>query len=92
MSVFAPPLSLTSLFIEDGLGECADLQASVIKLYTSYEVTLPSLGCGLCVERSGFVYCVPSSAGKPQGIHPSSQNQKVSITALGGIIYRGMVV
>ena len=45
------------------------------------EVRLPSLACGPCAEGPGFLYCAPSSANRPQGNHPSPQNQKVKVTS-----------
>ena len=44
--------SLSSLVIKkDEFDEYTDLQATIIKSYTSYEVILPSLGLGPCAER-----------------------------------------
>ena len=82
--MFAPPPSLSSLVKRE--------QAAVYilgQLYASYEVRLRSPSCGLCVEMPGFLYCLPSSADRTHDIHPSSRNQNVRVTSLGGIVYRG---
>ena len=73
-------LSLSPLQLKDGLDEFyvyTEQQAAVYisgQLYASYEVRFPSPDCGLCAERAGFLYFVPSSVDRPQDIHLSSQN------------------
>ena len=59
--------------------------------YTSDEVRLPSVACGPCAEKPGFLYLAPSLTDRSQGIHPPPRNQKVSVTSSGGIVYRGKV-
>ena len=57
--------------------------------YASYAVTLPAPARSSCAERLGFLYNASSSAGKPQDIHPSSRNRKVSVTLSGGQLTEG---
>ena len=41
-----------------------------------FEVRLPSLVCGPCVQGPDVLYCAPTSANRPQlGIPPFFQNQ-----------------
>ena len=60
--------------------------------YTSYKSDYPLLPVDHVQKGQTFLNCVPSSADRSQHIHPSSQNQKVSVTLSGGILYWGRIV
>ena len=71
MYASAPPLSV---MCNQKLGLHDHQQVAIIIYQDShtqaYELRLPSIGCGPCVEWPDFLYRMPFQANSPQSIHP----------------------